>query len=166
MFKVFILEDCDTITNECFVRPLQLTREGLSDYVPSTSVYGGGPINRLTWTPVTRTHPFWVGKTVGDYRKHKLSGSEIFCKGKLPKFMITPLTESEFEATKYQVYLNNVIIPVGKYKGKTARYIQMRDPEYYDWLYAKTDHVKSLAVLHQRYIDDWYKDTIFHPGHN
>lgn len=166
MFTVSILEDDDVITEDCFVRPLQFTQEGWSDYIATTATYGGAPINRLTWTPVTRTHPFWVGKTVKAYRKHLLCGSEIFCRGTLPRFMITPLTEGEFEVTKYREYLKSLIIPVGKYKGASAWDIGQKDPCYYDWLYAKTEHILSLAVLHQRYIDDWYKDTIFHPGHN
>ena len=166
MFTVSILEDDDVITEDCFVRPLQFTQEGWSDYIATIATYGGAPINRLTWTPVARTHPFWVGKTVKAYRKHLLCGGEIFCKGKLPRFMITPLTEWEFEVTKYREYLKSLIIPVGKYKGTSAWDIGQKDPCYYDWLYAKTEHIQSLAVLHQRYIDDWYKDTIFHQGHN
>ena len=166
MFTVSILEDDDIITEDCFVRPLQFTQEGWSDYIATIATYGGAPINRLTWTPVVRTHPFWVGKTVGAYRKHLLCGGEIFCKGKLPRFMITPLTEGEFEVTKYREYLKNLIIPIGKHKGASAWDIGQRDPSYYEWLYAKTEHIQSLAVLHQRYIDAWYTDTIFHPGHN
>lgn len=154
MITINLLELHDIITGDCFSRCLETTQEPWSDYVPSTS-YGGSPINRYTWTEVERTHPAWIGATVQEYKKQCQIGNDIFCKGVLPKFMITALTEYEFEAKIYKEYLKSNIIQFGKYKGLSSYEIKKKNPEYFEWLSAKTDSITSLSVMYQDYLESY-----------
>lgn len=69
MISVGMLEDADVIQSGDLVRQLALTYEGQSDYLATNSTYGGGRINRLGWMTVDEFTPYWIGKTVGEFRK-------------------------------------------------------------------------------------------------
>lgn len=93
MIAVGILEDHDTIDADDCVRQLSLIFTGQSDYLATTSTYGGSPINRLGWIRADTFCPFWVGKKVGDFRRAMLGrdrhATEVsdyeFVRGPVPK---------------------------------------------------------------------------------
>lgn len=105
MITVQILEDEDRILKEDFVRQLSLTFEGQSDYLATSSTYGGSAVNRLGWVPAKYHCPAWVGKTVGEFRKAVLKlgrhSTETcnyeFIRGKIPANHLEKLTKSQLK---------------------------------------------------------------------
>lgn len=103
MIVVNILEDQDTIQPDDFVRQLHLTFTGQSDYLETNSTYGGFPVNRLGWVPAKFICPYWVGKTVGEFRnkmlgrnRHAVELSDYeFIRGKVPASHCEKLTKEE-----------------------------------------------------------------------
>lgn len=69
MITVYMLENNDVIQATDFVRQLRLTYEGQSDYLVTTSAYGGTRINRTGWMRAEEVCPYWVGKKVGAFNK-------------------------------------------------------------------------------------------------
>lgn len=67
MIATAILEGCDIVEAEDYVRQLSLIFTGQSDYLETTSTYGGGAVNRLGWIKVKHFCPAWVGKTVDEF---------------------------------------------------------------------------------------------------
>ena len=160
MITIQILEDDDVITKDCYSRSLNFLKEFEdSDYIPMTNIYGGGPLNRLTWTPVKRSHPAWINRTVKELKNFSSDYSRtntIFCKGNLPNYLITPLTLSEFEHTLYKKYLSNLYIPwVKKFKlkGLSVLQIMQRDSNYFEWLIRSTDEIDSLDYSYYKYLE-------------
>lgn len=105
MISVSILEDIDVIQSTDYVRQLSLTFEGQSDYLATTATYGGGAINRLGWIPAKYFCPFWVGKTVKEFRSRMEAtgrhSSEVcdyeFIRGDIPKSHLEKLTKKQIE---------------------------------------------------------------------
>lgn len=52
-----------------WVRQLNLSYEGQSDYLATNSTYGGSRINRLGWMRADEVCPGWVGKSVVEFGK-------------------------------------------------------------------------------------------------
>lgn len=69
MITVYMLENNDVIQATDFVRQLRLTYEGQSDYLVTTSAYGGTRINRTGWMRAEEVCPYWVGKKVDAFNK-------------------------------------------------------------------------------------------------
>lgn len=69
MITVYMLENNDVIQATDFVRQLRLTYTGQSDYLETTSTYGGSRINRTGWMRAEEVCPYWVGKKVGAFNK-------------------------------------------------------------------------------------------------
>jgi len=93
MKQVYILEDNDILQENDWCRQLGIAREGQSDIVSDWGTYGGQPINRMKWIPVSIILPYWVGKTVGEYNNglDKLiyyHPKFEFLRGELPKHHI------------------------------------------------------------------------------
>jgi len=172
MFNIQILEDHDTITEDTYIRPLNIFYDngGMSDYAGQESMYTGTPQNRMTWTEITRKAPVWVGKTVKEYNERvgTCGGvTYVFCQGDLPNKMISALTESEFKTKVYQKYLDTTIIPwVKKYKlkGETLSFIQQRDKEYFHWLMDQ-EGVITLGDMYSDYLDYHYEGEIPQESH-
>lgn len=157
MFNITILEEEDIITEDCFVRPLEIFYDNGygSDYTGQECMYTGSPQNRFTWTEIIRVAPFWIGRTVSEYNEvlHK----SVFCKGLLPKGLVSPLTESEFDKRIYQEYLNNTKVPfIKKYNliGLTLKDVQLQDEDYFNWL-MKSCEVLTLDQSYRDYLDNY-----------
>ena len=93
-----MLEESDTIEATDWVRQLSLTYTGQSDYLETTSIYGGGRINRTGWMTAAEVCPYWVGRTVGEFNegadfKHRHQ-SEVsayeFIRGDIPVSHVEP----------------------------------------------------------------------------
>ena len=107
---------------------------------------------------VERAAPAWIGKKVKKYKNKGLPGEDLFCRAKLPLYMITPLNESEYGLSYYREYLRTLIVPFGKHKGLTALEVSDKYPEYFRWLECKTNLIVSLSVKHMRYLDKYYEN--------
>ena len=103
LIQINLLEDSDVIRPNDWVRQLQLTFTGQSDYLATNSTYGGSPINRVGWIPARYTCPYWVGKTVGEFRnkmlgldRHAVEMTDYeFARGDIPKHHLERLTKEE-----------------------------------------------------------------------
>jgi hypothetical protein len=109
MIHVFILEDHDIIEHTDFVRQLSLTYTGQSDYVQTSSTYSGSPINRQGWMPAWISCPYWIGKTVGEFRRGALKIGKHDCettnyefvRGPIPDGHLEPLSREELRLAEY-----------------------------------------------------------------
>jgi len=160
VINIQILESGDIITSDCYVRQLTFLYDSPhSDSLFFDNTYGGGPINRLTWSPVQRCMSAWIGSTVKDYEDFCNSGiKKIFCKGDLPKKMITPLTFSQFISDYYVEYLKSLQFNwVKKHplRGKNCHEIRQLDESYFNWMVSEGSVLKEDA-LYQNYLDVWY----------
>ena len=134
---ILLLDDSDIIQAGDYVRQLELFYEGQSDYLATTSTYGGSPINRLRWIEVERSCPAWIGKTVGEFRgkmlemerPHQPMPDHEFVRGDLPTNHVLGETSHE----KYLRVHRHFTFPFGKYKGVRATSIKSSDPGYYFW---------------------------------
>lgn len=134
---ILLLEDADVIQSTDYVRQLELLFEGQSDHISTTSTYGGGPLNHLTWIEVHRWCPAWVGRTVGEFRArmasmerpHQQVPGYEFVRGVVPTAHILSETAQE----KYNRLYQNYTITVGKYKGKRAGSVKASDLGYFSW---------------------------------
>lgn len=159
MITTTILEDHDIITEECFVRPLEIFYDNGygSDYAGQESMYDGKPQNRFTWTEITRIAPLWVNSTVKEY--NNTFTESVFCKGTLPKSLITPLTITEFERDNYNQYLAFTVVPFVKkfeLQGLSLAEIKLYDKNYFEWL-MKSEEVFTLEEYYREYINNYYK---------
>lgn len=99
MITVNILEAEDVILPTDYVRQLTLLYNGQSDYVETTSCYGGGRINRMGWIRADEAVPAWCGSTVGTItsRLAELAGGTRngvlyeFVRGSVPSAHLEPL---------------------------------------------------------------------------
>ena len=73
MIQLQLLELTDIIQADDWVRPLKLIYDGQSDYLQTSSTYGGCRINRLGWIKASEYIPYWVGKTLKQYYNKKWS---------------------------------------------------------------------------------------------
>lgn len=90
MINLKMLEAQDVIEADDFARQLGLDYVGQSDYIETTSPYGGGRINRLGWIKASEVCPHWVGKTVGEFNKglgklHNQYHPYEFIRGAIPE---------------------------------------------------------------------------------
>lgn len=69
MIDLQMLEADDVIQATDFVRQLNLTFPGQSDDLETTSMYGGGRINRVGWMLAAEVCPYFVGKTLGELNR-------------------------------------------------------------------------------------------------
>lgn len=137
MIPIFILEDTDVILETDFVRQLSLEYVGQSDTLLEHNPYSGMPINYLPWLEVKRAGmPFFIGKTVGEYRKamlglekqHQPVSNYEFARGNIPKSHILPETDKEkYKRIEHAVFSN------GKYKGTRFTTVFHNDRRYYQW---------------------------------
>jgi hypothetical protein len=99
MITIQMLEDQDVIQADDLVRQLSLMYEGQSDYLMTTSTYGGGPINRLKWVQAKYNCPFWVGKTVGTFNEkmERFGSGYEFIRGVVPAAHLERLTAGQME---------------------------------------------------------------------
>lgn len=99
MITIQMLEDQDVIQADDLVRQLSLMYEGQSDYLMTTSTYGGGAINRLKWIPAKYNCPFWVGKTVGTFNEkmERFGSGYEFIRGAVPSDHLERLTDSQIK---------------------------------------------------------------------
>lgn len=101
----------------------------------------------------------WIGKTVKDYEDFCNSDiKKIFCKGDLPKKMITPLTFSEFTSDCYVEYLKSLQFTwVKKYRlaGKNCHEIRQLDESYFNWMVSEGS-VLNEDALYRKYLHVWH----------
>lgn len=83
MKQVLILEDQDVIHKDDCVRQLDiLLSHSQADNILQESSYGSR-INRMKWLSAQEYMPYWVGKTVGQFRAGSKIGVEII-RGDVP----------------------------------------------------------------------------------
>ena len=79
MITVSILEDNDLVQACDWCRPLVLNWDG--DYISTTSIYSGGPMNNMKWVRVREVFgECWFGKPViqlNKYIKHEFMRGDI-----------------------------------------------------------------------------------------
>jgi hypothetical protein len=102
MIQINLLEDTDVIQENDYVRQLQLFYNGQSDYVQTTSSYGGRPINRLGWIKAKYFCPHWVGEKVKDFVDGVSKFYNVeFIRGDISKEHIEPLKKEEIKLLEY-----------------------------------------------------------------
>jgi hypothetical protein len=99
MISCAILEDNDLIEASDLVRQLSLVYSGQSDYLETSSTYGGGPVNRLGWIPAWIYCPAWVGKKVGDF-KRRMPCNHEFLRGTVPEAHMERLSRDQMRIAK------------------------------------------------------------------
>lgn len=136
--RPFILFEEDVIEAGDFVRPLDLTFDGQSDYLHTTNTYSGRPENHTRWVAIERLGmQRWIGKRVGDLNKvmddletpHQWTSRYEFARGAMPDFHQLPETDQEHRAR-----MDKAKLPFGKYKGRTLKYVRDHDGPYYSWM--------------------------------
>lgn len=95
-YRIDLLDKDDVIQPNDYVRQLNLSYNGQSDYLQTTSTYGGCPINRLKWIPAKYMCPAYVGKTVKEFN----NGQFEFIRGKVPEEHLEVLTDSQLKNAK------------------------------------------------------------------
>lgn len=136
MKHIFLLEENDIIQSDDWCRPLYLIsmNGGYSDYYSFECHFSGTPINNTKWCQVKRIFgDNWNGKTVAEFRKTNDEFQKYeFVRGDIPLEHVVENTQSENKSL-YKMYLDDTIMKLGKYKGKTLSKIKCTDERYFWW---------------------------------
>jgi hypothetical protein len=103
---------------------------GHSDFYSFESMYSGQPENNVLWVNAGQIFgECWIGKKVKDI--NKIGTKYEFVRGNIPKaHQYGPTKRDKRAAHKKQM---EKPILVGRYKGKSFKYIYDTDPSYYYW---------------------------------
>lgn len=132
MITVQLLEINDKILPTDWCRPLTLVsmNGGYSDSYSFESEYSGNPINNAKWCKVSDIFgETWFNSTVRQI--NKIGQPYEFIRGDIPKTHLYGKTRKNKHA-EYENYLDSEV-RVGKYNGKTIRWIRNYQESYFDW---------------------------------
>jgi hypothetical protein len=128
MVKIQILEQDDTITANCWYRPLNLL-SGYDDALPLTNTYGGGPINNVKWLLVGIHAPGHIGKKLKEINSPARSN----CISDLKWYYEFILGTPPRQHIHFDMYEKYKRMSKGKYEGQFTKVVEYRDKKYYSW---------------------------------
>lgn len=89
MYTIEILTE-GIFTKDMYCRPLEISYDGQSDTVLTSSTYSGTPINFMKWAPIVDIlGEYWIGKTIDEYesgiqKMHHYHVPYEWCRGNIP----------------------------------------------------------------------------------